>query len=507
MTKRQKRPVERVRLLQLPNHIRGSVVWEWGNAYKISIIYVPDDQELPQVRYLDFGYSKTKESEAKWTPPRHGKKLYSNHDTSRVTNRGTIVCDPFNGSLTLGRHQKIQIPVLMGRPAGSFELRLFWRTYEDSHQVLYDQYDEYRFDWDERRSDGYQVVRGTVVTYTYDHVTGDLVGTSGSCWPWYPPGHPDFYNPTEHWLINGQYYNASTDTNPNLPLDWYYRYYTPSRLSLENAIESACLHGNQIHWSSLCREACAQARCVDINSLAYVRDLKHVFSLSKDMADIAGNMNDVKQIASSISSFFLSQHYGTRLTVHDTSSIAEALDSLDPGSYFQKLSSNTSIATTVAGYQGTYRRFFSAYIQSIDDDILHVTDSVNDAVDQLKNRILRVGYEADLLPSLANLWDLVPYSFVIDWFLPIGDRLEQIEQRNYIATLPVKVVYQSDKLSWMRDDRHEMGGCAITSSISFEYFTRTCLDRFPTIEMDTDNHPGSFTGHWFEATALILQKL
>lgn len=30
--------------------------------------------------------------------------------------------------------------------------------------------------------------------------------------------------------------------------------------------------------------------------------------------------------------------------------------------------------------------------------------------------------------SLANVWDMIPYSFVVDWFLPIGDMCKNIDE-------------------------------------------------------------------------------
>jgi hypothetical protein len=36
--------------------------------------------------------------------------------------------------------------------------------------------------------------------------------------------------------------------------------------------------------------------------------------------------------------------------------------------------------------------------------------------------------DAGLLPSLANIWDLVPFSFILDWFTSLGDRFEDIDR-------------------------------------------------------------------------------
>lgn len=46
-------------------------------------------------------------------------------------------------------------------------------------------------------------------------------------------------------------------------------------------------------------------------------------------------------------------------------------------------------------------------------------------------------------PSLYNIWDMVPFSFVVDWFVPIGDNLERISNQTWAATMP----YQTQVLA------------------------------------------------------------
>lgn len=44
-----------------------------------------------------------------------------------------------------------------------------------------------------------------------------------------------------------------------------------------------------------------------------------------------------------------------------------------------------------------------------------------------------------LNPSLYNLWDLVPFSFIADWFVPIGDNLERLQNMMWTSTMPYDV--------------------------------------------------------------------
>lgn len=51
--------------------------------------------------------------------------------------------------------------------------------------------------------------------------------------------------------------------------------------------------------------------------------------------------------------------------------------------------------------------------------------------------------------SATNVWDMIPYSFVVDWFLGIGDILEEIDQWLDSASVPVTNIWYSYKESYV----------------------------------------------------------
>lgn len=59
-------------------------------------------------------------------------------------------------------------------------------------------------------------------------------------------------------------------------------------------------------------------------------------------------------------------------------------------------------------------------------DLLYTTEYWHQVKDCKLSRIWNALEQLGLDPSLANGWDLVPYSFVIDWFTPIGDILDVV---------------------------------------------------------------------------------
>lgn len=51
-------------------------------------------------------------------------------------------------------------------------------------------------------------------------------------------------------------------------------------------------------------------------------------------------------------------------------------------------------------------------------------------------------HNLDLYPEISNLYDMVPFSFVVDWFIPVGDLLESYDIEKFLTTLElVDVVY------------------------------------------------------------------
>lgn len=118
--------------------------------------------------------------------------------------------------------------------------------------------------------------------------------------------------------------------------------------------------------------------------------------------------------------------------------------------------------------------------------------------------------DVDLFPTLTNVWDLVPFSFVIDWFLDIGSLFERIDTRTYASTLAVLGVLRSIKRSvsgvpgaafpfWNRNISGLVGTWGCTS---YQRASSSTLD-LPHLILDT---PREFH-NYAELAAIIAQKL
>lgn len=112
---------------------------------------------------------------------------------------------------------------------------------------------------------------------------------------------------------------------------------------------------------------------------------------------------------------------------------------------------------------------------------------------------------------LLLAWELLPYSFVIDWFLPIGNYLESLDaaaglafQDGYVSILR-KYECKTEKFesfSYSQGARHTY--TKTTESYKSVWFDRAALTGFPSAPAPRFKNPLS-TSHVASALALLLQ--
>jgi hypothetical protein len=76
----------------------------------------------------------------------------------------------------------------------------------------------------------------------------------------------------------------------------------------------------------------------------------------------------------------------------------------------------------------------------------------NNCFSQLWSALEKLGLD----PSAGQLWDLIPYSFVVDWFVPVGDSLRTIDAYNsLVCNRDILGRIESYKVLWPVEE-HEL---------------------------------------------------
>lgn len=260
-------------------------------------------------------------------------------------------------------------------------------------------------------------------------------------------------------------------------------------------------------WSNLVQSAISSAHAWDNNMLALIKDIIHlrvdVESMCSTAKDLARNTRvlvqtgeGLRSTTQSLASTYLGNKYGYGLTVSDCWTVGEAVrdirkraKSLKYG--VQKLRSRyqSTITTNLGDYQASYA--YMARVEKCDSTIMN---------------LIRTSMSWDFYPTTANMWDFVPYSFVVDWLVDVGGLLETIDTSLEKAYLPVRSITKSVKMTSLQTEPNRFWGRGATGVVSISYYRR-----FPSFEWDPllpILQPGSgLNGHFLESAALIIQRI
>jgi hypothetical protein len=175
------------------------------------------------------------------------------------------------------------------------------------------------------------------------------------------------------------------------------------------------------------------------NGIAYAADLgKFGESLKATLALIA-DPKDPRSWAKA----WLAQRYTDRLTIKDTfellGAIRDKLYEAEKGLAFREsraVCTGTSYSSLLHS-QGTY---------TLRGRLRCALESRNSLMTSIKKLM-----DWDVWPTLENTWDLIPLSFVVDWFLNISSILKNIDLMVYEQYLKVETFELSEKVTYPLD--------------------------------------------------------
>lgn len=176
-------------------------------------------------------------------------------------------------------------------------------------------------------------------------------------------------------------------------------------------------------------DAFQSIRLASFNGLAFTRDTSR---LIRDTSRLIRDIRKVRHDPRRLGSIWLSYRYGHRLYYSDCQKLRKGLEDVRKVKPIRFRGRHTEVLTLLPGTETTITYNFTLYASSFSTTDLDLGSTIR---------------SLDFWPSAENLWDLVPYSFVCDWFVNLTDICKRYDMRQDILRFPIKGAVQSVKLA------------------------------------------------------------
>lgn len=239
-----------------------------------------------------------------------------------------------------------------------------------------------------------------------------------------------------------------------------------------------------VDWSRLAAQAYQKVEFLDFNGIAYISDLCSITSSVQSLAETAKRTGPIgKKVANS----YLALHYGLKLLAADTKELIRAFRRLSKYSLNRRVSGSTTSETCGIKTTWTYSVHYRFLSQ------------VSSAYEQLVKLI-----DADL--DLTNMWDLTPWTFVIDWFIGVGDVLAAIDgymslRQDHEVT---DVGYSIKKTRTLSPD--QMGFRGMSGTVVATSYDRWYTGRLIEPSFLPEQPTNGLANHFVEGAALVISR-
>lgn len=263
-------------------------------------------------------------------------------------------------------------------------------------------------------------------------------------------------------------------------------------------------------FEDMAQDACAAFRPVEANALSTLMELRElrggIEGYFDGLKEIAKNARHPGKLLQSLGNFRLSWKWGIPLTVKDAREIANAFtDDLVYGRIRDRWQSSR------------VRRDNPYHVKAIgcllgsEVDVQLGLKAIVSKYDNRTTSMLSAAFDYNFL-SLSNLWDMIPYSFVVDWVTNVDDRIALVDDTLYKqAFLDVRGCVCSTKYSFRINTRQLerlIGQPVQFADLECTLFTRDVLSNLPWPTLN-DRSLSSNVGfiQYLDGATLILQRV
>jgi len=107
---------------------------------------------------------------------------------------------------------------------------------------------------------------------------------------------------------------------------------------------------------------------------------------------------------------------------------------------------------------------------------------------------------------LAIAWEVVPFSFVVDWFLPINRYLKNISALNGLELIHATVFKRSVSSYSLRTYQTHSGGFSTSAQFGDVYYSRSLIDQIPPENFEVPNLSQLIDSWKFETAFALLEQ-
>lgn len=237
-------------------------------------------------------------------------------------------------------------------------------------------------------------------------------------------------------------------------------------------------------YGALAGKASQKVNANQTNMVAFFKDLRR----PQDMIPKLKNLDKLNKNAGN----FLAVQYGILPTISDLKEIFGAMKRNLP--YLDRHGFKTyTAAHSVSSSSGSDTREVTQRIK------LAIADEDSD-YERLSRKIESMGF----MLTFENVWDLIPYSFVVDWFIDIGGFLERGDSRLRLVRLDIQYATMSYKE--IKEKKISPSQTyPLDGTIKRVSYSRWTQDHCPLPPLFSQTTP-TVSNHWLEAGALYLQR-
>lgn len=257
---------------------------------------------------------------------------------------------------------------------------------------------------------------------------------------------------------------------------------------------------SQAEYGKLGLEAVKGINAFDFNGMLFATETANIKSLIPKKSDL---LMLKKGKLKGFANMYLLIRFGIKLQLRDTKRLIETLPSF------------LESARDVSEKKTRLRAMGHRTLLDEDEEPWKITQGVRALVDTYPEHIGRVGkamdvlFSLDVLPTTQNIWDMIPYSFVVDWLIPISDILDNIDTnlrrssfKFHVVTLSYKAVHDAKLTSTPH--------VIVSGRLQDVHYRRSVSRSFPTIGiLDSVKGQESSNGgvrRFIDGTSLIIQR-